>query len=214
LSEVSSDDIYYSGTVLAGLGTGLLSTAAISLSPTLNDLPLAGAEVVRIAFRLGVLVDRVSEHLQPRAPADSGPGDSWAYVVPDVSADEVQRELEAIHTKEVSMKSLRVYSEMECFVTLCSYRSCMNWRTIPRNDTCPSLTHIEILENTRGEQGLPQCYKPNFSNDQWPTSKTEAHLSQVGLLPGPTIHRSASICGVVPCKSCLQRGARQEHHPD
>ena len=90
-------------TSLAGLGTGLLSTAAVSLSPTLADMPLAGAEVVRLAFRLGVLVDEVSQNLQPRHIAETGSGDSWAYVVPDVTADEVRKELDVIHTAEVRL---------------------------------------------------------------------------------------------------------------
>jgi hypothetical protein len=47
-------------TNLAGLGIGLLATAAVSLSRSLADIPLAGAEVIRVAFRLGVLVDEVS----------------------------------------------------------------------------------------------------------------------------------------------------------
>ena len=98
------EDFYHSSSVdtcLAGLGTGLLSTAAVSLSSTLADMPLAGAEVVRLAFRLGVQVDEVSQNLQPRQTLEAGPGDSWAYVVPDVTAEEVQRELDAIHTTEV-----------------------------------------------------------------------------------------------------------------
>lgn len=78
-----------------------MSTAAVSLSPTLADMPLAGAEVIRIAFRLGILVDDVSQNLQPRS-IDSGPGDSWAYVVSDALVENVQNELDAIHTAEVS----------------------------------------------------------------------------------------------------------------
>ncbi len=66
------------------------------------DLPLAGAQVVRQAFRLGVVVDEVSENLQPRDLTDNGTPDTWAYVLPDVAADEVQQELNAIHAKEVS----------------------------------------------------------------------------------------------------------------
>jgi hypothetical protein len=73
----------------------------VSLSPTLADMPLLGAEVIRIAFRLGVLVDEVSRNLQPRS-IDGSPGDSWAYVVPDAVAEEIQNELDAIHTAEVS----------------------------------------------------------------------------------------------------------------
>ncbi|KAK8858989.1 polyketide synthase [Apiospora arundinis] len=92
-------DLRNGDSYLCGLGTGLLSTAAISLSPTLADLPLAGAEVIRVAFRLGVLVDEVSQNLQPRS-TDAGPGDSWAYVVPDLTAEDAQKELDAIHAAE------------------------------------------------------------------------------------------------------------------
>jgi len=88
-----------------------LSTAAVSLSPTLADVPLAGAEVTRVAFRLGVLVDEVSQNLQPRqVSTEAGSGDSWAYVVADMAVDEVQKELDAIHTTEVRVDPmLRVW---------------------------------------------------------------------------------------------------------
>jgi monodictyphenone polyketide synthase len=85
------------------LGIGLLATAAVSLSPTLADLPFAGAEVVRIAFRLGVLVNEVSENLEPRNQAELP--ESWASVVPDVAVEDVQAELDAIHAREVSFIS-------------------------------------------------------------------------------------------------------------
>lgn len=87
---------------LAGLGIGLLATAAVSLAPTLSDLALTGAQVVRQAFRLGVLVDEVSQNLQPRDWIDTSTPDTWAYVLPDVTAEDVQQELDAIHEKEVS----------------------------------------------------------------------------------------------------------------
>jgi len=95
-------------TCLAGLGTGLLSTVAVSLAPTLADLPLTGAEVVRIAFRLGVVVDEVSRNLQP-VSADGGHSDSWAYVVPEVSVEEVQAELDAIHKTEKTPAASKVF---------------------------------------------------------------------------------------------------------
>ena len=89
------------GTSLAGLGIGLLATAAISLSRALADIPLVGAEVVRIAFRLGVLVDEVSQNLQPRDLLGTDSPDSWAYVIPDVASDRVQEELDSFHAREV-----------------------------------------------------------------------------------------------------------------
>lgn len=77
-----------------------MASAAVSLSPTLADIPLAGAEVVRVAFRLGILVDEVSQNLEPRDLTSSP--DTWACVVPEVAADDVQKELDAIHTRDVS----------------------------------------------------------------------------------------------------------------
>lgn len=84
---------------LAGLGAGLLITAAVSLAPTLGDIPITGAEVIRVAFRLVVVVDQVSQNLEPRP--STGTGDSWAYVVPGVVAEDAQRELDAIYAAEV-----------------------------------------------------------------------------------------------------------------
>lgn len=86
---------------LAGLGIGILATAAVSLAPAVSDLPLTGAQVVRQAFRLGVLVHEVSHNLQPRDLADTSAPDSWAYVLPNVGPEEVQQELDTIHNKEV-----------------------------------------------------------------------------------------------------------------
>ena len=65
------------------------------------EIPLAGAEVVRVAFRLGILVNEVSQNLEPRDL--TGSPDTWAYVIPDVTAMEVQKELDAIHTRKVSL---------------------------------------------------------------------------------------------------------------
>lgn len=63
--------------------------------------------MVRIAFRLGILVDEVSQNLQPRqASTEAGLGDSWAYVVPDAAVYEVQKELDAIHTIEVRLNPI------------------------------------------------------------------------------------------------------------
>nr|A0A411PQP9.1 RecName: Full=Atrochrysone carboxylic acid synthase Agnpks1; Short=ACAS; AltName: Full=Agnestins biosynthesis cluster protein pks1; AltName: Full=Non-reducing polyketide synthase Agnpks1 [Paecilomyces divaricatus]QBG38888.1 nr-PKS [Paecilomyces divaricatus] len=84
------------GTILAGLGIGLLATAAVSLASTVADLPITGAQVIRQAFRLGILVDEVSQNLQPRDATDTSTPDSWAYVLPNVSASEVQQELDTM----------------------------------------------------------------------------------------------------------------------
>jgi hypothetical protein len=106
--EDSTEDTFHwhnADACLAGLGTGLLSTVAVSVSPTLADMPVTGAEVVRMAFRLGILVHEVSRNLQ--APtSDGGPGDSWAYVVPDAVAADIQSELDAFHDAKVRNSDL------------------------------------------------------------------------------------------------------------
>lgn len=83
------------------MGIGLVASIALSLSPTLTDLPLAGAGAVRVAFRLGVLVDEVSQNLEPRGL--TGSPDPWAYVVPEVRADEAQKELDVIQAVAVCL---------------------------------------------------------------------------------------------------------------
>ena len=70
------------------------------------DLPFTGSEVVRQAFRLGVLVNEVSGHLQPRSSTDTNKPEPWAYVLPDLAADDVQQELDAIYGKDVKPTSL------------------------------------------------------------------------------------------------------------
>lgn len=61
----------------------------------LAHLPSAGAEVVRCAFRLGMLVDNVSQSLEARSPDSSQ--SSWAYVVTGISEAELQRELDDLN---------------------------------------------------------------------------------------------------------------------
>lgn len=83
---------------LVGMGIGLLASSAVSLSSSIPELPLAGAAVTRIAFRLGVLVDEISQNLEPR---DMEAPESWAWVVAETTEGEVQKELDAIQSKQV-----------------------------------------------------------------------------------------------------------------
>lgn len=87
-----------SSSALCGLGIGLLASTAISLSPTVWDLAPAGADAVRLAFRLGIHVLGVSEQLESRDVSEENP-DSWAYVVHRVDPAEVQSELDSINSR-------------------------------------------------------------------------------------------------------------------
>ncbi|OTA99700.1 hypothetical protein M426DRAFT_16165 [Hypoxylon sp. CI-4A] len=94
-------------TCLAGMGVGILAAAAISIAPTLADIPIIGAEAVRVAFRMGIYVDEVSQNLEPRRL--SGSPDSWAYVVSEVSPEEVQEELNAFQAEEKIPESDKIF---------------------------------------------------------------------------------------------------------
>ncbi|KAF2272823.1 putative polyketide synthase [Westerdykella ornata] len=88
----------FANTSLCGLGVGLLASTAVSLSSNLADLPLAGADAARIAFRMGIHVQGVSENLEARELSESP--DTWAYVVHNVDPDAAQKELDAIHSRD------------------------------------------------------------------------------------------------------------------
>ncbi|KAK6222859.1 Type I Iterative PKS [Pestalotiopsis sp. IQ-011] len=94
-------------TCVSGLGIGLLASTAVSIAPTLADIPSVGAEVLRIAFRLGVHVDEVSHNLEPRDP--TGSPDSWACVISDVTPADVQRELDTIHKAQATPEPNKVF---------------------------------------------------------------------------------------------------------
>lgn len=78
--------------ILAGLGVGLLSTTAVALSSNLTNVPRAGADSVRIAFRMGIHVVGVSENLETRDLNEKP--DTWAYVVHNVDPAAAQKELD------------------------------------------------------------------------------------------------------------------------
>ncbi|KAL5041470.1 hypothetical protein BDW71DRAFT_217836 [Aspergillus fruticulosus] len=88
----------FSNTSLAGLGIGLLASTAVSLSSTLADLPRAGADAVRLAFRLGIHVQGVSANLEARELSERP--DTWAYVVHNIDPDAAQKELDTIHSRQ------------------------------------------------------------------------------------------------------------------
>lgn len=97
--EESTEEYIFDGSnaCLTGMGIGLLASAAIAMSQSMSDIPLAGAEAVRTAFRLGVLVDEVSQNLEPREEGSSP--DTWAIVVTGVNEAGVQKELDTIQSK-------------------------------------------------------------------------------------------------------------------
>jgi monodictyphenone polyketide synthase len=59
---------------------------------------MAGADAVRLAFRMGIHVQGVSENLEARELSESP--DTWAYVVHNVDPAAAQKELDAMHSRE------------------------------------------------------------------------------------------------------------------
>ncbi|KID65403.1 Non-reducing polyketide synthase [Metarhizium brunneum] len=100
-----SVDVSNSG--LLGLGIGLLASTAISLSSTLSELPLAGADAVRLAFRLGIHVLSVSENLEARDVSQKE--DSWAYVVHNVDPVAAQNELDIFHSRLNTPSTAKIF---------------------------------------------------------------------------------------------------------
>lgn len=83
---------------LTGLGLGLVAASAVAMASTVSDLALTGAQAMRQAFRIGVMVTDFSQKLHRPEP---GTTDSWAYVLTNVTADQVKKELEMLQQEEV-----------------------------------------------------------------------------------------------------------------
>ena len=75
-----------------------MASTAVSLSATRSELPLAGADAVRLAFRLGIHVQGVSGNLEVRDLSETP--DTWAYVVHDVDPSAAQKALDGLQIKE------------------------------------------------------------------------------------------------------------------
>ena len=74
--------------------------AAVSLSPTVADLPIRGGEVVRIVFRCAFYVDRVARTLDTFDPESTSK--NWIYVVLNEQEQTVRDRLEAAQPSHVS----------------------------------------------------------------------------------------------------------------
>lgn len=97
-------ELHTTKTTLAGLSTGLLAGAAVSLASSLRDLTYTAAESVRVAFRLGCYIDEVSRKIEACDPENPL---TWAYVVTKLSAEEIQVELDQYNKDTVSSPHLQ-----------------------------------------------------------------------------------------------------------
>ncbi|DAA75798.1 TPA_exp: putative Polyketide synthase [Trichophyton benhamiae CBS 112371] len=106
-SEDTEWDLVPGESVLAGLSIGILAAAAVALSSGLSDVAKAGAEAVRVSFRLGVYVADISAKLE--APQSDGTLSSWAHVVTEMTEASVQDELKQFNTDTHSPELTKVF---------------------------------------------------------------------------------------------------------
>lgn len=85
-----------SETHAVGLSTGLLAAAAIALSPAVPALIPLAVEVVLIAFRTGLHVGTVANHLESQHD-----GSSWAYALSRITVAETRLLLSNFHADQV-----------------------------------------------------------------------------------------------------------------
>lgn len=85
--------------LFTGLGLGFLAATAVVASPSLLDLPITAAEVVRIAMRAGILLYQKSQDLE-QLSLDSSL-ESWTTVVRGLDESIVRGELEKFNKSMV-----------------------------------------------------------------------------------------------------------------
>lgn len=84
--------------------------AAVAVSPTLPDLPAAGAEIIRMAIRLEVVSREIGEMLEATEPNEAM--GSWATLVSGLDAEIVQKELDVFNTEMVSFFNHSLWSSV------------------------------------------------------------------------------------------------------
>lgn len=101
----TSDSIGYidpSSTRILGSCTGLLAGVAASSSRGLSDLPDIGVTLVRVAFRIGLLVATVGNSLQQGYPSQ----ESWSTVITGVNEKAMRDILGKSHTSNVRTETI------------------------------------------------------------------------------------------------------------
>jgi hypothetical protein len=81
-------------------GYARLAGAAILVSPTLENLALAGVEAICMALRLGLVIEETSKYLE--ALELENPPESWAALIDDIDEKTAQEELDLFNISTVS----------------------------------------------------------------------------------------------------------------
>ena len=113
-------DFHQSGSCLLGLGVGVPVAAAVSLCPTIWDLPARGAEVVRIVFRCAFHVDRVARMLDTFDP--ESPSTNWIYVILNSTEEAVREHLHA--AQQSNVRSFPSFTSKTCQKAIATNHGC------------------------------------------------------------------------------------------
>lgn len=82
---------------------GLLAATALSSSGVVSDLAVVGAEIVRIAFRVGYHVTQIGEIVEQ--PSDLGPK-AWSRAYLNINESAALAELDHLNKRQVCQLSL------------------------------------------------------------------------------------------------------------
>ena len=88
-------------TVIIGRGSGLLSAAAIGLSPSIVMVPSIAKEIARISFRFGLVVDKVCRSLEVSSDEINSDG-AWVYCVHGIGEKEARDAVNQFNEIKVS----------------------------------------------------------------------------------------------------------------
>lgn len=97
-------DFQPSSTFLIGRGPGLLSAAAISLSPRLSMIPSISEEIARVAFRFGLIVDQVCRSIEV-SPDEINAEGAWIYCAHGVDEEAAVQAVDRFNVEKVGSVS-------------------------------------------------------------------------------------------------------------
>ena len=86
-----------------GFSTGLLAAAAVALSPAVSTLIPLAVEIILIAFRIGLHIERTARNVQN---SSASTGASWSFVIPGSTEAKAEVALATFHSEKVVQVTL------------------------------------------------------------------------------------------------------------
>lgn len=124
-------------TLLIGRGCGLLSAAAVGLSPSISMIPEIAQHISRISFRFGLIVDQVCRSLEVSDDKINA-GGAWVYCVHGVNEKDARNWVHRFNEDKV---------RREYEIEFCSQRANKCARPIPQ--AMRRLSSMSIMPDIR-----------------------------------------------------------------